>query len=141
MQTKAKPEWSNGKAVVDLPDTTPQAFQLYVDWLYKGVVSSSKYATLEETSKAYFVLGTAYVLGEEIQDTLFQNAVIDSLYMRCVSNDFTPVVSWVVDIITVIYNGTTDHSGGRNFITDMVIMKDVSSDTQISHRKSFRKHE
>ncbi|PPJ53131.1 hypothetical protein CBER1_11601 [Cercospora berteroae] len=129
MQTRCKPEWSQGDSnTITLSNTTSQAFQLYLDWLYHGSVCPSKYATLEETSKAYFILGTAYVLGELLQDIPFRVAIIDTLYQRCLLEDFQPSVVWFVDIITVIYNGTTNESGARRFVTDMVVVKKVDAE-------------
>ncbi|GIZ41738.1 hypothetical protein CKM354_000503400 [Cercospora kikuchii] len=129
MQARCKPEWSqNDNNTIILPETTPQAFQIYIDWLYHGSVCPSKYATLEESSKAYFVLGTAYVLGEILQDIPFGIAIIDTLHQRCLLEDFEPSVAWIVDIITVIYNGTTNQSGARRFVTDMVVVKNVSAE-------------
>ncbi|KAI5362750.1 putative SKP1/BTB/POZ domain superfamily protein [Septoria linicola] len=58
MQARCKPEWSQDSEIIHLPNTTSQVVDLYVDWLYHEVVHPSKYAELEEISKAYFVLGT-----------------------------------------------------------------------------------
>ncbi|USW56810.1 hypothetical protein Slin15195_G101290 [Septoria linicola] len=56
----------------------------------------------------------------------FRDAIIDSLYQRCEREETQLNTAWLVDIISVIYNGTTDSSGARQFVTDLCIVKTVN---------------
>lgn len=74
------------EGVVRLPEQKSEDFALYVEWLYSGVVCSATEDDVEETefeeSEEWCLLLDLYVLGDAIQDTAFQNTVLDGFIER-----------------------------------------------------------
>lgn len=73
--------------MVRLPAQRSQHFALYVEWLYSGIVfSASEDGGTEETeeqkSQERSLLLSLCVLGGVIQDTAFQNTVLDAFIER-----------------------------------------------------------
>lgn len=83
LKTKAKPEWSKGKATVDLSYQDPGAFNIYVNWLYTGQILSTN-AKKSNTSEEWLGLARAFTLGEELIDQDFKNAIMRCVGVQCV---------------------------------------------------------
>lgn len=78
--TRVKPNWFHGKRpFVDLTEDDPHLFNIYVNWLYGGMVFAEKSdgnGTLKkDVFRRYFDL---YALGDKLLDSGFKDAIIDA---------------------------------------------------------------
>lgn len=121
LKTKAKPEWSNGEAVVLLPHHSIEAFRIYSKWLYTGAIasnpalSSSSHTTADEELE-WLNLANALVLGEAFIDVDFKDTIMDAL--RAKVKSFSGHTFWNVAsrVVRIIYDGTPQTSAARRFL-------------------------
>jgi hypothetical protein len=105
-----KPEWTamrDGRPI-EIPDHMPVIFEMYDKWLYSHV--------LVETTNT-IALAHMYVLGEEMLDTHFQDAVISAIMSNCATHSIYPVGAQ----IDIIYTGTTATSPARKLLVDFFL--------------------
>jgi hypothetical protein len=109
-QNATKPEWSgfDGKPI-DLSDEEPKTFQGYLNWLYSREVAIG--STDAETWNA---LGNAYVIGEKLMDTKFQNVVMGAIITYLQRGSLYPGDSFT----RTIYEGTMPLSPARRLVVD-----------------------
>ncbi|KAK4611589.1 hypothetical protein CLAFUW4_12678 [Fulvia fulva] len=117
LKTKAKPEWSKGKATVDLSYQDPGAFNIYVNWLYTGQILSTN-AKKSNTSEEWLGLARAFTLGEELIDQDFKNAIMSALSTTASGAQVTDFLDRLGEMVTVIYEGSVEGSPARNFLVD-----------------------
>ncbi|PYI25302.1 hypothetical protein BP00DRAFT_452242 [Aspergillus indologenus CBS 114.80] len=73
-------EWKESvQRTVPLPDDEPEIAALYIHWLYTGKLAVSCGEPGRIKHAEYLDLVKAYVFGNKILDTRFQNAIIDAL--------------------------------------------------------------
>ncbi|KAF2026832.1 hypothetical protein EK21DRAFT_29268, partial [Setomelanomma holmii] len=102
-----KPEWESmreGKPI-DVADHAPATFEAYLKWLYSHVVPTA-------SDLSYVRM---YVLGEQLADLEFQDAVISILIDHCIQMKSYPVH---VDGTELIYSGTAPISPARRLLVD-----------------------
>ncbi|KAF2130039.1 hypothetical protein P153DRAFT_431107 [Dothidotthia symphoricarpi CBS 119687] len=109
---------------IDLTDEKPEVFQMYLQWLYSGKVA----VKLEANLYSYMVrvndevicwasLLDSYILGEQLQDTTYQNAVMQAM-IDCVENgEVLPSVKAIGDM----YRGTSASSPVRKLVVDFLV--------------------
>ncbi|KAE9979957.1 hypothetical protein EG328_000602 [Venturia inaequalis] len=76
-------EWKESEErVVRLPEQYPEAFDIYMRWIYSGklILEGRGLGPGDGYSKLAYVLSTAYVLGDVLQDSDFKDAVTDGLF-------------------------------------------------------------
>jgi hypothetical protein len=66
-------------STVRLPDDEPGIFSLYVHWLYWGTLPVICDKTGTPADSEHLDLVKAYVLGDKILDSTFQNTIIDAI--------------------------------------------------------------
>jgi len=124
---------------VDLPEDSPKAFNMYLQWLYlrKLVIdniglehpeaicqATSSEEDQAEEAKALKVQGEqeqkllvdAYVLGDKVGDFDFADAAIDALIDSAESTWFWPATHSLA-----IYQRTSESSALRRFFTDLYV--------------------
>ncbi|KAF2869197.1 hypothetical protein BDV95DRAFT_578585 [Massariosphaeria phaeospora] len=111
-QTAAKKEWAELR---DEPHTitfeyNPELFQAYIHWLYIRTlpipVPTAPGGTLQ-------FLARVYVLGEELMDSNFKNAVLDTVIAECKGSYLCQLA------VSIIYEGTTEASPLRRLLVDI----------------------
>lgn len=118
-----KKEWASMRekpGVIELPDNDPDAFGLYMQWLYSKQISILADLSDEpEDDEKFHTLAYAYVLGEKIIDNDFKNAIMDAyvLYARAQgpSKRYYPSN----EEIRILYEGTRESSPIRQFLVDV----------------------
>ncbi|CAK1363184.1 unnamed protein product [Cercospora beticola] len=73
-------EWLERQTrVVNLPESNPEAFTVYVNWLYFGRLFVDDEPSVPPESKQMFeILVRAYVLGDQLLDVAFKDAAVDA---------------------------------------------------------------
>jgi hypothetical protein len=124
-----KPTWASSREdprTITLPNDNPAAFSLYLTWLYSG-----KLPVLAEVETPGFndpdldqgfrTLSHAYVLGDSLMDTAFQNAVADAyvLFARSAGEPGHHRSYPSNEDIRILFDGTHEHSPIRGLILDI----------------------
>jgi hypothetical protein len=109
-QAANKPEWFNGDGI-DLPEDDPEIFKMYLGYLYTGTCYVD-----ERYCVFYHTLAQAYVFGEKILDTEFQDSIMGLLLSRC--GYVNPLIPGK-ETIALIYDKTPHGSPARRFIVDL----------------------
>ena len=115
-QSALKPEWTDPiepKKPIDLPDTSVASFKVYLQWLYWNTVPEAKKGTED-----VHMLAHAYVLGVQILDENFQNAIMRNL-KRSFLHGGGNIPS--AQMIEIIYEGTNPGSHIRDFMVQLFL--------------------
>jgi hypothetical protein len=103
---------------VRLEEEEPDAFEIYLQWLYRGTLPVPKWDRITHKRRSaqadFLLLAKAYVLGDKLQDGDFADTVIDALVMA--NNDEVELI-WG-DTISYIFENTPDSSPARDFLVD-----------------------
>jgi len=121
-KTRMKPEWSGTDAAhIKLPQYTPAAFNIYVNWLYAGGVPATAQDLGDETihDKEWTNLAAAFVVGEGVMDVAFKDVVMDALRAKVRSAEGATIWRVACDMVKIIYDGTTVGSPARKFMVDI----------------------
>ncbi|QDS75897.1 hypothetical protein FKW77_002473 [Venturia effusa] len=112
-------EWKESQErVVKLPEQYPEAFDIYVRWIYSGKLLISR---IDLTEISDFVILTsnlsrAYILGDVLQDTDFKDAIIDSYF------DIKKSAKWIpTSGVKFIFDNTSKKSSLRRMLVDWVV--------------------
>lgn len=75
------PRWIEGKTgVVDLPDDDASAFQVYLTWIHKGILSVDiDEDNAKEAQGTWRLVIMAYALGDKLLDVEFKDAITDAI--------------------------------------------------------------
>lgn len=95
-----------------LPDQDPAAFKTYVQYLYYNELNP----TFGKYGKGRRLM-QAYVLGECVGDSVFQDRIIDAMIAYCIEQKVVPNYP----IINVVYNGTAEDSPARRLMVDLMV--------------------
>lgn len=113
-----KPEWLRGDYSVKLLDQSPEAFKIYINWLYS--LSIRSIVPQDTTQSEWIELANCIVLGEALLDVKFKDTVIDALAKKSASSSkllFKGPVA--LQAVTTIYDGTPTGSKAREFFVDL----------------------
>ncbi|KAF2141054.1 uncharacterized protein K452DRAFT_299113 [Aplosporella prunicola CBS 121167] len=105
------PPWKESEGVIHFTMTSPDTFELYVQWLY-----TSDSATLHDnklTNMAEFE--NAYVLGDIVMDPYFKNVVMEALIKRV-----TKEAKYTLSLTSRIWRNTMPKSPLRAFYLDFI---------------------
>ncbi|KAF2177423.1 hypothetical protein K469DRAFT_677454 [Zopfia rhizophila CBS 207.26] len=117
-----KPEWASTRPaprVIELPDDDMAAFDLYVQWLYSKKLPIIPDEKGSSPYDEYQTLAHAYVLGEELMDIDFKNAVMDSYVLYARGSSQTKRYYPTNEDIRILYEGTRESSPIRQFLVDI----------------------
>lgn len=106
--------------LVQLKSDSPDVFSVYLHWLYYHTLP----VQIDEPGLAgnaeYMQLANAFILGDMLQDGSFQDAVMDAMMDKTVS-EAADGRKWypVGPVIRLIYENTLGSSKARLFLVDM----------------------
>jgi hypothetical protein len=99
-----KRDWKEAQdRVIPLPGEQPDTFKLWLHWLYKTQIFTVSEAESLESGTEYQRLVKAWVLGEQLNDVAFRDAVID-----CKKSFMQPKVD-IADALTRHHKQTRHH--------------------------------
>ena len=113
-QTATKDEWDtlrDEKHTVTLSFEDRDAFKAYLHWLHQGDIPCPCKDDLSEGDDHQF-LAKLYVIGEELMDVPFKNAILDIIAYLAAS--YCPGH----EAISIIYKGTSAGSPARKLLAD-----------------------
>lgn len=118
-----KTGWRKDEQDVDLRDQSTESFNSYVHWLYYNQIITETWSYHADDDKCktpdFIPLARLYVLGEHLNDTRFQDAVISAIVVLTQEKD-QDGIHWYpgMDAINIIYDGTTAESPARRLVVD-----------------------
>lgn len=122
-KTRLKPEWSREDAAhITLTHHEPNAFNLYVNWLYAHDTSTESAGAEDEDElhgEDWKTLAGAYVVGEEVLDSAFKDVVMDALRAKLVGKKGATIWTSMPQMIQLIYEGTPTNAPARRFLVDV----------------------
>ena len=131
-----KSEWAAGGFSIKLPHHLPEAFNLFVNWLYMHSLPIKR--DDDEAHMEHHVewncLVAAYVLGEELLDTDFKDTVIDVLCAKTRSPLGHTIWLGSGRRTATIYSGTPEDSVARRFLRDVFVSHAAAVDIVIISR-------
>lgn len=114
-------EWKESEErLVRLPYHDPEAFELYLRWVYshRVILQSTKWDETEKAA-ACSLIARAYVLSDVLQDTDAKDALLDALV------DYQEQADWTAyEEARYIYENTQSQSPIRRLLVAMVVTKD-----------------
>ncbi|KAF1950264.1 hypothetical protein CC80DRAFT_496906 [Byssothecium circinans] len=116
LRAALRPEWAGeGPRSIDLSDEEPEIFGIYAKWLYsKRVLFRSEESPRHQ---AWSNLAGAYVLGEKLMDSSFQNDIVDAF-----AGYFTSA-TLSYGAVKIIYRGTAANSPMRGLLVDYWLLE------------------
>ena len=78
-------QWQEGQTrVVDLPESDPETFKIYANWLYSGTLLVDDELAVPAAEKDIWdLMVKAYILGDRLCDKDFKDAVTDGAAQEC----------------------------------------------------------
>lgn len=111
---------------VKLPEVEPDIFTIYLHWLYFGTLPVLHNASGSGSDRGNedLEIAKAYVLGDRLIDTKFQNAVIDAIIEKNSSNLLNRN-NWCPSgkVIEYIYNNTHESAKIRKLFIDLYMQR------------------
>ncbi|KAL0260911.1 hypothetical protein SLS55_004603 [Diplodia seriata] len=78
---------------IELPEDDPRAFEVYIKWLYFGMIEVSVDANFQNYLEVY----NAYKLGDKILDAAFKNSAIDHIIGMAVREILVDIIRKLMD--------------------------------------------
>lgn len=113
-------EWKESEErVVRLPEQYPEAFDIYLRWIYSGKLVVGKIDIQDTQAYDSFTnsLSRAYILGEMLQDVDFKEAVIDGLFETIEPTERVPARQ-----AKFLFDNTPKNAPIRRMLVDWVVM-------------------
>jgi BTB/POZ domain len=111
--------------VIYLPEQDPEAFDIFMDWVYTGLIIFDPHPPNEESateSKAWWILVTQmYLLAHYLQSTSFGNDVIDFIGLSITRHEV--LKNPQSDAIHLAYNSTLDGCGLRKLFVALNVWR------------------
>ncbi|RAH69974.1 BTB/POZ domain-containing protein [Aspergillus aculeatinus CBS 121060] len=118
----------SAQRTVQLPNDEPKIVALYIHWLYYGTLPVFCDELVEIGNSEYLDLAKAYILGDKILDTLFQDTVIDAIIekSRSTAQDGH---RWYPDgaVLDYAYHNIAESAQILELFVDMYVTKGNSS--------------
>jgi hypothetical protein len=114
-------DWKESQQrTIHLPDDEPEIFALYVHWLYYGTLPVFCDESGLPGNSEYLNLVKAYVLGDKILDSRYQDAAIDAIVEKCQSKA-QDGANWfpVGEVIRYAFDNTNESAPIRELLVDM----------------------
>lgn len=125
-------EWKEAEErLVSLPEHEPDAFRLYLGWLYQKKIFVAS-VSLEKKLECVILRGLlchGYLLGVYIQDDDFQDAMMDAIIHITVSAGY-----FFASDLKSLYTCTLDPSPIRRFMIDTIIYASGDTIVQVQDR-------
>jgi hypothetical protein len=105
--------------IVAFKDVDPQAFALYIQYLYTGHIPSKPSQKTAAEGEEYSMLCKLYVFSFQQEDIAAQNAACDAIYAK--AYEFNAPSQEAMprnEHIRIIYNGTSGDCAGRRLLLD-----------------------
>lgn len=106
---------------VEMPLDEAEIYKIYAQWLYTGMLPSSLGGS-DNGHTTFLTLAKAWVFGDKVLDSNFQNTIIDAIKERRVWERLASAV-YLSDlndpVIPFIYNNTTKQSPLRRLLIDI----------------------
>ncbi|KAJ5685374.1 hypothetical protein N7536_007993 [Penicillium majusculum] len=112
---------------LELPEDDPQVFALYSHWLYFSTIPVvvervAKKKLPENSAREYNDLIKAYLLGDKLLDTNFQNSVIDAIIEQSTTTNPDEQRYYPgEDAVKHVYHNTTESATIRKLLVDMYV--------------------
>ena len=121
-------EWKeSAQRTVQLPDVDVEIFALYAHWLYCGTLPVIGERRDWTGTMEYLHLAKAYVLGDRLLDTKFQNAVIDAIVEKSQTAARGGTDRPCLDVIRYTYQSTAESATIRDLLVDVYICHGTST--------------
>jgi hypothetical protein len=123
-QAALKTDWAEGQQrEVKLPEEEFEAFNTYVQWMYKRAIPTKFEKNSSEDKdkqQSYIHLSKLYVLGERLMDCEFQNQVVDAIVAtaRDQTSEGTRYKP-IGEVVNIIYENTPKPSPGRKLMAQI----------------------
>lgn len=128
-------EWKEGQSkIIRLPEVEPEAFDIYLQYLYTGEVVATDDELPEhrdgsreaqaQVVRLHWILIETYLLADMLLDTKSKNAIMDAFIEILKDTKRLPDL----DTITDVFRKTTDTSPMRRLLVDFVAFR-VDLDT------------
>jgi hypothetical protein len=114
-------DWKESQQrTIHLPDDEPEIFALYVHWLYYGTLPVFCDEPGLPGNSEYLNLVKAYVLGDKILDSRYQDEAIDAIVEKCQSKA-QDGANWfpVGEVIRYAFDNTNESAPIRELLVDM----------------------
>lgn len=118
-----KEEWKKSDDPIDLQDHSVNAFNAYLQWLYSGNsrANASPANEYESMKEHYIALTKLYALGEHLNDTTFQDYVINSIIAQSRTEDTDGRQWYPTSQVNLIYESTSAGSPARRLMVDFYV--------------------
>ncbi|KAK5125111.1 hypothetical protein LTR85_000786 [Meristemomyces frigidus] len=123
-KTRLKPEWSRtDEAHAKLPVQEPDAFNLYVNWLYmRGIPLTAPDKDDDAQHRAEWKnLAAAFVVGEAVMDDPFKDAIMDALCAKARSPKGATLWAVMNAVVQTLYDGAPPSSPARKWLLAVFI--------------------
>lgn len=100
-----------------MPGDEPDIIEAYLGWLHDGIVEAP--ASSNAFDQTFPFLAKLYVLDEELQDSAFCNAVMDTVLKEMDKPQWSSVQLPSPKAVNTLYNGTPDGSPARDLMVDL----------------------
>ncbi|KAF2094511.1 hypothetical protein NA57DRAFT_80315 [Rhizodiscina lignyota] len=109
---------------IRLPEQEPEIFKIFVQWLYSGHIYSAHEGddSGNKESCEWSRLCGLYLLGDDLRDYIFKNAVIDAVIMRALVTNEHPS-----GFVEHIYTHTTGSDPMRKLLADFWVWSAADS--------------
>lgn len=116
-------EWKESlQRTIKLPDDEPKILALYIYWLYYGTLPVLCDEPGRLGNSEYLDLVKAYVLGDKLLDTQFQDTAIDAIVEKSRSNAKDGKRCFPGgEVIEYAYRNTTESAPVRDLLVDMYV--------------------
>ncbi len=119
-------QWKESKeGAVELPEDDPDAFELWVNWIYKHTLPcSDDQPGVPRYPKLMIQLVTmtkAYTLGDKIGDTDFADAVMDAITHTVTEDE--GMLDRIIETMEFVYKITPESSPLREFLVELYVFR------------------
>lgn len=129
-------DWKEAKEkMFPLLDDTPDTFRIYFHWAYsRRIFCEPMHIFKDETIRAHHnLLIRTYILGDKLQDSDFQDAIMDVFIACCRENSI-----WPIRHMSFVFKNTLDNSPLCSFLVDSLVFVSYASESTPWHDPIFR---
>lgn len=115
VRTALNNDWKEAKSrVIPMPEDQPETFSTYQQWLYSGKLFSRHDEGTIEDAAEYELLVKAYILGEKLMDSRFQDTILD-----CIVQKLRKTSTFDIGLSNLVYENTPSNSPLRRLWCDV----------------------
>ncbi|PCH00554.1 BTB/POZ [Penicillium occitanis (nom. inval.)] len=109
----------SAQRTIQLPEDEAEIFGIYVHWLYYGTLPVCSNDSGLPENHEYLKLVKAYTLGNKLMDMGFQNAAIDAIVEKSISEEDGTRWYPVTEVVEFAYNNTRNSDPIRQLLVDL----------------------